>query len=198
MIAMFIQNLRLSNNVRGEGVTSTVSLRPRIFPSVLSMIAGIVLITSPSVVDFALGSLLGVVVLFSGLLMLFVSSVIFGKSLSDGVSILGIGVSLVGLIMFISTGFAIALLGVAIGMLLLFQGLIGLRAVHVGFKKGIAHLFMAVGVISVIGGLVSLSFPFASVAVLTVVMGIWLMVVGTAHLIGAVLYRRSARAIQQQ
>lgn len=93
-------------------------------------------------------------------------------------------------------GFAILLLAIWIAVGFIFRGVATTATAvsdprHPG--RGWAIFF---GVITVIAGIVVLAWPFDSIAILTLVVGIWLVVIGVFEIVEAFVMRRDANTLK--
>ena len=87
-------------------------------------------------------------------------------------------------------GYALLLLAIWIGIGFIFRG-VATTAAAVS-DRGYPGRGWAIfaGVITVLGGLIMLSWPFDSIAVLALVTGIWLVVIGIFEIAGAIAMRK--------
>jgi uncharacterized membrane protein HdeD (DUF308 family) len=94
-------------------------------------------------------------------------------------------------------GYAILLLSIWIGIGFIFQG-VSEVAVSIGEKNLPGRGWYAVlGIISVIAGFVVLVWPFDSIAVLTLVTGVWLVVMGVVQVVQAFQIRKDAKTVRE-
>jgi uncharacterized membrane protein HdeD (DUF308 family) len=94
-------------------------------------------------------------------------------------------------------GYAVLLLSLWIGIGFVFQGF-----TEVGVAIGERGLpgrgwYVVLGIISVIGGVVVLAWPFDSIVVLTFVTGVWLIVFGLVQTVQSFRIRRDATAARK-
>ena len=94
-------------------------------------------------------------------------------------------------------GYAILLLAIWIGVGFIFQGISeAALAINVPALPGRGwHIFL--GILSVIAGIVVLAWPFGSIAVLALVVGVWLVVLGIAQIIWAFQARKAGEEIDK-
>ncbi len=94
-------------------------------------------------------------------------------------------------------GSAVLLLAIWIGIGFIFQGVseAALAITHRGLPGRGWHL--ALGVLSIIAGLVVLGSPFSSIVVLAIVTGVWLVVIGIAQIIWSLQARRVAKSAEK-
>jgi uncharacterized membrane protein HdeD (DUF308 family) len=94
-------------------------------------------------------------------------------------------------------GYAVLLLSLWIGIGFIFQGV---TAVAIGIGESdlpARGWYVVAGIISVIAGLVTLVWPFDSIAVLTLATGIWLIFIGITQVIQAFQTRKAANTARQ-
>ena len=87
-------------------------------------------------------------------------------------------------------GYALLLLAIWVGIGFVFRG-VATTAAAVS-DRGYPGRGWAIfaGLITVLGGLIVLAWPFDSIAVLALVVGIWLVVIGMLEIVGAVMMRK--------
>jgi uncharacterized membrane protein HdeD (DUF308 family) len=97
-----------------------------------------------------------------------------------------------------SEGSAILLLAIWIGVAFIFMGVADtVVAISQPALPGRGStVFM--GVLSVIAGVIILAWPFGSIAVLALVAGIWLVVVGIAQIVSAFRARKEGQNVEQR
>ncbi len=93
--------------------------------------------------------------------------------------------------------YAIWLLAIWIGVSFVFQGTAEtVLAISYRELPGRGwHIFL--GIISVLAGIVVLAWPFDSVIVLTLVTGVWLVIIGIAEIVTSLDARRAGKAVEQ-
>src|SRR5262249_28720347 len=93
-------------------------------------------------------------------------------------------------------GAPVWLLALWIGVGFIFQGVTA-TAVAISFKelpdRG-WYIFM--GILTVIAGVVTVAWPISSIVVLSIVAGVWLVVIGTIEIVWAVNVRSSAKKVK--
>jgi uncharacterized membrane protein HdeD (DUF308 family) len=93
--------------------------------------------------------------------------------------------------------YAVLLLSIWIGIGFIFQG-VSEVAVSIGEKNMAGRGWYAVlGVISVIAGFVVLVWPFDSIVMLTLVTGVWLVVMGVVQVFQAFQIRKDAKTVRE-
>jgi uncharacterized membrane protein HdeD (DUF308 family) len=94
-------------------------------------------------------------------------------------------------------GAAVWLLALWIGVGFTFQG-VSETVLAISFKalpeRG-WYIFM--GVLTTMGGVVMLAWPISSIVVLSVIAGVWLVVIGTTEITWAVAVRRTAKRVER-
>jgi len=99
---------------------------------------------------------------------------------------------LAGLVLIRHLHLTIALIGLFIGFTWVIQGVTslmeGLARGRAGGERGWTIFF---GIISLIAGIVVISAPIASVAALTIFMGVWFIVMGFMEMLGSLVFRRA-------
>ncbi|RDI61292.1 HdeD family acid-resistance protein [Nocardia pseudobrasiliensis] len=95
-------------------------------------------------------------------------------------------------------GYAVLLLAIWVGIGFLFQGVAETATAlsYDGLPGRGWHLFF--GAMSMIAGLVMLAWPFDSIVVLTIVTGIWLVILGGFQLGSAFMTRRAVTSTEQR
>ena len=93
--------------------------------------------------------------------------------------------------------YSVLLLSVWIGVSFIFQG-VSTTAVAISYKELPARGWYGVlGVLSAIAGVVVLVWPFDSIAVLTIVAGVWLVVLGIAGVVQAFAMRNDSKTLRE-
>ncbi|GGZ13510.1 membrane protein [Streptomyces olivaceoviridis] len=163
-----------------------------------SLVLGVLVLVWPGPSLVAAGVLFGLYLLYSGVLQL-VSA--FGTHRATSLRVLafisGALSILLGLFCFRGPMQSILLLALWIGIGWLFRGITQtLAAVH-DARMPARGWQIFLGILTFIAGIVLIDSPFKSVAVLTLVGGIWLVVVGIVEIVTAFGIRRRARHVPQ-
>jgi uncharacterized membrane protein HdeD (DUF308 family) len=165
-----------------------------IIGAVLSALFGVLILTLPLISLAIVAALVGLFFLIRGLVRLIVG--IFAPGLSTGGRILSIvlGVLLiaVGVFALKNPGESLALLGILIGLSWIIDGIASLVESGSAPSRGFA---IAGGIISIVAGIVVLSVPITSVAVLVWITGIFLLVFAVAQIVGAFVAGSAARKL---
>ena len=165
---------------------------------VASLILGVLVLVWPGASLFAAGILFGVYLLISGIFQLVAA---FGTHRATSLRVLAFisgALSIVlGLFCFRGPMQSILLLALWIGIGWLIRGITQtLAAVHDRTMPARGwQIFL--GIVTFIAGIVLIDSPFRSVAVLTLVCGIWLVAVGVVEIITAVRMRGLAKKVPQ-
>jgi uncharacterized membrane protein HdeD (DUF308 family) len=94
-------------------------------------------------------------------------------------------------------GAAVWLLALWIGVGFMFQGVTE-TALAISFKELPErgwYIFM--GVLTMIAGVVMLAWPISSIVVLSIIAGVWLVVIGTTEIVWAVNVHRTAKKVER-
>ena len=165
---------------------------------VASLILGILVLVWPGASLFAAGVLFGLYLLCSGVFQLVAA---FGTHRTTSLRVLafvsGALSIMLGLFCFRGPMQSILLLGLWIGIGWLIRGITQtLAALHDPSMPARGwQIFL--GIVTFVAGIVLIDSPFRSVAVLTLVGGIWLVVVGVTEIVTAFRIRHRARQVPQ-
>lgn len=161
--------------------------------AVVALVLGIIVLVWPDKTAGLLAVLFGLYFLIVGVVRL--AKGIFSKGISGGSRVLSI---LLGLLLVVAGIFAlrniestVALLGIIIGIAWIIEGV---AALVESSSDGSRWPGIVFGVISIIAGVVVLFLPAASVAVLLVIGGIFLVIAGLVQLVQAFTFGRNATA----
>ncbi|MEU2255129.1 HdeD family acid-resistance protein [Nocardia xishanensis] len=165
---------------------------------VLSVILGVVILVWPDKTLLVAGILFGIYLVVAGVLQLVAA---FGATRSTGMRVLyfisGVLSIIIGIFCFRDELASILLLGLWIGIGWLFRGVALLVAAISDPElpgRGWQGFF---GVITTIAGIVLIVWPVTSVATLTLVAGIWLIVLGVLEIITSFGVRKDARRFSE-
>jgi len=162
-----------------------------------AIVLGIMVLVWPHVTLRVVGILFGVYLLITGVFQLVAAFATHGASggmrtlafISGALSIV------LGLFCFRGTLESILLLALWIGIGWLFRGITLTTAAAADPHMPARGWQAFIGVMSAIAGVVLLVSPFRSIAVLTVLAGIWLLVVGVTEIATALRLRRGAKEL---
>jgi uncharacterized membrane protein HdeD (DUF308 family) len=163
---------------------------------VASLILGVLILVWPGASLFAAGILFGVYLLISGVFQLVAA---FGTHRATSLRVLAFisgALSIVlGLFCFRGPMQSILLLALWIGIGWLIRGITQTLAAASDKNMPARGWQILLGIVTFVAGIVLIDSPFRSVAVLTLVCGIWLVVVGVVEIITAIVIRRRAKQI---
>jgi uncharacterized membrane protein HdeD (DUF308 family) len=164
-----------------------------------SLVLGVLVLVWPGSTLLATGILFGVYLVISGVFQL-VSA--FGTHKTTGLRVLafisGALSILLGLFCFRGPMQSILLLALWIGIGWLIRGITQTLAAASDPSMPARGWQIFLGVVTFIGGIVLIDSPFESVAVLTVVGGIWLVAVGIVEIVTAVRMRGRANQVPHE
>ncbi|MFF7355180.1 MULTISPECIES: HdeD family acid-resistance protein [Streptomyces] len=165
---------------------------------IASLILGVLVLVWPGPSLLAAGVLFGVYLLVSGIFQL-VSA--FGTHKTTSLRVLafisGAVSVLLGLFCFRGPMQSILLLALWIGIGWLIRGITQTLAALHDPRMPARGWQIFLGIVTFVAGIVLIDSPFRSVAVLTVVAGIWLVVVGITEIVTSFGIRRRAKAVPQ-
>lgn len=163
---------------------------------VASLILGVLVLVWPGASLFAAGILFGVYLLISGVFQLVAA---FGTHRTTSLRVLAFisgALSIVlGLFCFRGPMQSILLLALWIGIGWLIRGITQALAAASDKTMPARGWQIFLGIVTFVAGIVLIDSPFRSVAVLTLVGGIWLVVVGVVEIITAIVIRGRAKQI---
>ncbi len=159
---------------------------------VLTLILGIVVAFHPGGSLNVAAVLFGVLMIFSGIFHLIR---IFDPEEAHRVwlGIAGLMFIVVGVVLIRHLHITVAIVGLLVGITWIVQGLAALvGGISSDAREG-RPWWIAFGAISVIAGIVVASAPISSLTFLTVLLGIWFIVMGLFEIIGGLMLRRELR-----
>ena len=163
-----------------------------IIGAILSAIVGTILLAWTGAALFIVAMVLGIYFLVRGIVRLV--SGIFAPGLTSGGRtlsiILGILLVIVGIFVLKNPGDSLALLGILIGLSWIIDGIATLVESSQAVSRGFA---IVAGILGIIAGIVVLFVPLESVAVLTMIAGLFLVVIAVAQIIGAIVLGSKAK-----
>ncbi|MFH9658060.1 HdeD family acid-resistance protein [Streptomyces sp. NPDC017248] len=161
-----------------------------------SLVLGVLVLVWPGASLLAVGVLFGLYLLYSGVFQLVAA---FGTHQTTSLRVLafisGALSILLGLLCFRGPMQSILLLGLWIGIGWLFRGITQTVAAVHDPRTPARGRQIFLGVLTLIAGIVLIDSPFESVAVLTLVGGIWLLAVGIVEIVTALGIRGRARRV---
>jgi uncharacterized membrane protein HdeD (DUF308 family) len=163
-----------------------------IIGAVLSALVGIIVLSWPVATLVVVAVLFGIYFLVRGIVRVAVG--IFAPGITGGGRalsiILGVLLIAVGIFALKNPGDSLALLGILIGLSWIIDGIATLVESSNKASRGFA---IAAGIISIIAGVVVLFVPIDGVATLTIIGGIFLIVLAVAQALGAVVLASAAK-----
>lgn len=163
-----------------------------IIGAILSALFGVLILT-------ATGQVLEVVAVLFGIYFIVRGAVRLGTGLFSGAFggvgralniIIGLMLIVVGVLAVIHPAEILAVIGILIGVSWIIDGIVSM----VESSKSPSKAFSIVaGIISVIAGIVVVLLPLEGVAVLTMIAGIFLLVIAVAQIIGAIMIGKAAK-----
>ncbi|MDA3649089.1 HdeD family acid-resistance protein [Saccharopolyspora indica] len=161
---------------------------------ICSLVVGVLALVWPAATLFVVGVLFGVYLLVSGVLQIVAA---FGTHGSVAIRVLafvsGALSILLGLLCFRGEMQSILFLGLWIGIGWLFRGVTEITASVADRDMPARGWQIFLGVLTALGGVVLIVSPLASVALLVLFGGIWLLVVGVVEIITAFRIRGAAK-----
>jgi uncharacterized membrane protein HdeD (DUF308 family) len=155
----------------------------------ITLILGIIIAFHPTQSLAAIAVLLGVVMLVTGVYHL--ARAIGGRE-NDRVwrGVAGVLFFLVGIALIRHLNLSVALIGFFIGITWIIQGVsVLVESFGPGRERRETGWTVVFGVISLIAGIVVVASPISSVTALTILVGIWFIVMGIMEIVGSLLAR---------
>jgi uncharacterized membrane protein HdeD (DUF308 family) len=172
----------------------------KLVAGLLTVVLGGIVLAWPGPTILVASTLFGVFLLLTGFTELFLA---FTLPRSAGTRVLLFITGALSLILAVLSfrhfgdGYAVLLLSLWIGIGFIFQG-VSEVAISIGEKNLPGRGWYAVlGIISVIAGFVVLVWPFDSIAVLTLVTGVWLVVIGVVQVVQGFQIRKDAKTVRE-
>ena len=152
--------------------------------AILTLILGVLLITSPGTAMRTVFLLVGWTLVISGAASLLTSLLSRGQPVGQGDLVLGLIQVATGLVILMRPGFLMSLAGVVVGFVLLIHGIHDIQ--HARESKALGYewkLSMGVGIAAVVMGIVVMVNPFSTLETLLRIAGVFLLVDGLADLL---------------
>ena len=152
--------------------------------AVLTLILGILLITSPGTAMRTVFLLVGWTLVISGAASLLTALLSKGQPVGQGDLVLGLVQVATGLVVLMRPGFLMSLAGIVVGFVLLIHGIHDVQ--HARESKALGYewkLSMGVGIAAVVMGVIVMINPFSTLETLLRIAGIFLLVDGLADLL---------------
>jgi uncharacterized membrane protein HdeD (DUF308 family) len=156
---------------------------------VLTLILGIVVSFKPSGSLNVIAVLVGIVAIISGIFHLVR---VFDRHEQHRIwlGVTGILYVVVGVVLIRHLSLTVALFGLLVGITWIVQGIAALIGAFTGSREG-AVWWGVFGAISLIGGIVVVAAPTTSITVLTVLVGIWFIIMGIFEIVAAFIVRHA-------
>ena len=165
----------------------------------VTLVIGAILVAATTASLTVIAILLGVVMVVSGIYYL--ARALGGREGHERAwrGVCGVVFILVGLALLRHLSLSLALIGLFIGFTWIIQGVLVLMEGFSGTRRhargGLATGWvMFFGIVSLIAGIVVIASPIASVGVLTIFLGIWLIVLGAIEIGGGIVMRHALKA----
>ncbi len=167
---------------------------------VLTLIVGAAVLVWPGQSIVAAGILFVVYLLASGIAQVIAAFTVYSPAASRVLLFISGALSVVlGVFAFrdFNDGAAVWLLALWIGVGFIFQGVTE-TVLAISFKELPERgWYIFVGVLTVIAGVVMLAWPISSIVVLSIIAGVWLVVIGTTEIVWAVNARSTAKKVER-
>lgn len=155
-----------------------------VLTAILTLILGILLITSPGTAMRTVFLLVGWTLVISGAASLLTALLSKGQPVGQGDLVLGLVQVATGLVVLMRPGFLMSLAGIVVGFVLLIHGIHDIQ--HARESKALGYewkLSMGVGIAAVVMGVIVMVNPFSTLETLLRIAGIFLLVDGVADLL---------------
>ncbi len=155
-----------------------------VLTAVLTLILGILLISSPGTAMRTVFLLVGWTLVISGAASLLTAIFSKGQPVGQGDLVLGLIQLATGLVVLMRPGFLMSLAGIVVGFVLLIHGIHDIQ--HARESKALGYdwkLSMGVGVAAVVMGVIVMVNPFSTVETLLRIAGVFLLVDSVADLL---------------
>ena len=167
---------------------------------VLTLIVGAAVLVWPGQSIVTAGILFVVYLLVSGIAQVIAAFTVYSSAASRVLLFISGALSVVlGVFAFrdFNDGAAVWLLALWIGVGFIFQGVTE-TVLAISFKELPERgWYIFVGVLTVIAGVVILAWPISSIVVLSIIAGVWLVVIGTIEIVWAVNARSTAKKVER-
>jgi uncharacterized membrane protein HdeD (DUF308 family) len=164
---------------------------------VLTVILGAIVLAWPGPSILVASTLFGVYLLLTGFAELFMAFTLPRSAAIRVLLFISGALSLVLAIMsfrHFGDSYAVLLLALWIGISFIFQGVSEVAVAFSGRTVPGRGWYVVLGILSVIGGVVVLAWPFDSIVVLAFVTGVWLIVFGVVRIVQSFGIRKDATA----
>ena len=184
-----MQDDDLADQSASEALLMASTWKVTLFTGVVTLILGIIVAFKPGGSLNVVAVLLGVLALISGIFQLVR---VFDRAEPHRVwlGISGFVFVVVGVVLIRHLHLTVALIGLLVGITWIVQGIAALIGAFTGSREG-AVWWGVFGAISIIGGIVVVAAPTTSITVLTVLLGIWFIIMGIFEIVAAFIIRRA-------
>ena len=173
--------------------------KSKLVAGLLTIVLGAIVLAWPGPTILVASTLFGVYLLVSGLAELFMAFTLPRSAATRVLLFISGALSVVLAILsfrHFGDAYAVLLLSLWIGIGFIVQGVTGVAS-GIGHRELPGHgWYIVAGIVSVLAGLVVLAWPFDSIAVLTLAVGIWLVIIGITQIIHAFQTRNAANTAQ--
>ena len=155
-----------------------------VLTAVLTLILGMLLISSPGTAMRTVFLLVGWTLVISGAASLLTAVFSKGQPVGQGDLVLGLIQLATGLVVLMRPGFLMSLAGIVVGFVLLIHGIHDIQ--HARESKALGYewkLSMSVGIAAVVMGVIVMVNPFSTLETLLRIAGVFLLVDGIADLL---------------
>lgn len=167
--------------------------QPELVVGAISLALGIVVALHPTTSLNVVSVLLGVLLLLTG--VLYVIRAIGGDARRRGwAALAGLAFVVLGVVLVRHLNVTVLLIALLVGLTWIVQGVVELVGASV--ERGATRTWLVVfGAVSLAGGIVVIAVPIGSVTVLTVLLGIWWIVMGLFEVAEALVMRHAMREV---
>jgi uncharacterized membrane protein HdeD (DUF308 family) len=172
----------------------------KLVAGVLTIVMGTIVLAWPEPSILVASTMFGVFLLVSGFAELFFASTLARSAATRVMLFISGALSLVLAILsfrHFGDAYAVLLLSLWIGIGFIFQGVSGVVAGASERDLPGRGWYVVAGIVSVIAGLAVLVWPFDSIAVLALAVGIWLVIIGITQIVQAFQTRKEARTAHE-
>jgi uncharacterized membrane protein HdeD (DUF308 family) len=177
------------------GPARLISWRATFVIGFCSLILGLIVAFRPTESLTVITVLLGILAIFSGVFHI-VDAVESPPGARVWPAIAGVLFIVVGIVMIRHLRFSLAVIGLFIGFTWVIQGVAALVLGLSGDRQGtfLSRWWPVIfGVVSLVAGIVVISTPVSSIAVLATFLGIWFAVMGVFEMVDALVWRHRSR-----
>jgi uncharacterized membrane protein HdeD (DUF308 family) len=155
----------------------------------VTLVLGVIVTAHPNGSLSVLAVLIGIAAIVSGIFHL-IRSLDRGAPHRAWLGVSGLAFIALGVVLIRHLHLTIALIALLVGLTWIVQGIAGLMSAVTGPREG-AVWWGVFGFASLIAGIVVIASPEASVTVLAVLVGVWLLVIGLLEIVGALILQHA-------